>query len=154
MAASLPLLGGLVALGNELGSTDYIVIEMGSGGLGLVITAILLLAFLVKFPVYLGHLWLPKAHVEAPVAGSIVLAGVLLKLGGYGICLTRLVGLPNPNFIHLTIIIRLVGGAIIRVAILRVTDLKVAIAYSSVVHISIVIAALTGPSTLGIVGGI
>ena len=79
---------------------------------------------------------------------------MLLKLGGYGICLTRLVGLPNPNFIHLTVIIRLVGGAIIRVAILRVTDLKVAIAYSSVVHISIVIAALTGPSTLGIVGGI
>lgn len=56
MTASLPLLGGLVALGNELGSTDYIVIELGRGNLGMVITAILLLAFLVKFPVYLGHL--------------------------------------------------------------------------------------------------
>jgi len=52
-------------------------------------------AFLIKFPIYTVHLWLLKAHVEAPVAGSIILAGVLLKLGGYG--LSRLLLILTPS---------------------------------------------------------
>lgn len=62
-----------------------------SGFWGGFFVLILLLAFLIKTPIYFFHLWLPKAHVEAPMTGSMVLAGVLLKLGSYGLIRFRCV---------------------------------------------------------------
>ena len=100
--------------------------------------SIMLMSFLVKFPIFFFHQWLPKAHVEAPVGGSMILAGVLLKLGGYGL-IRLILFIKNEKFILLVIIFSLLGGSILRIVCLINRDIKVIIAYSSVVHIALII---------------
>ena len=154
ITASLPLLMVLLFIGQDLGRTEFRLLNLREFKVQPLMRIILVGAFIVKFPLYLTHLWLPKAHVEAPVAGSIVLAGVLLKLGGYGLIIMAPIMLDIKIAAEVFIRVSLIGGASLAVIVLRLIDLKVAIAYSSVVHIAIIIAVRMGVRPLGLVGGV
>ena len=114
------------------------------------ITIFFIGGFLVKLPIYIIHLWLPKAHVEAPVFGSIELAGILLKLGGIGL-IRFLPFLNSLNFIDLVISLRVLGRVIIRTICVTNIDIKVIIALSSVVHIVIVVVPFLIYNNLSII---
>nr|BAU45789.1 NADH dehydrogenase subunit 4 [Microcobitis sp. CBM-ZF-12379-1] len=160
LAGSLPLLVALLLLQNSSGTLSMLILQY-SQPLALnswghkIWWAGCLIAFLVKMPLYGVHLWLPKAHVEAPVAGSMVLAAVLLKLGGYGMMRMMVMLDPLSKELAYPFIILALWGIIMTGSIcLRQTDLKSLIAYSSVSHMGLVAGGILIQTPWGFTGAI
>jgi NADH-quinone oxidoreductase subunit M len=113
-------------------------------------------SFAVKIPMWPFHTWLPDAHVEAPTAGSVLLAGVLLKLGGYGYLRFSLPMLPDASAFFTPLIYTLSIVAVIYTSLVALMqeDMKKLIAYSSVAHMGFVTIGIFTPNALGIDGSI
>lgn len=153
LLASLPIIIFIFYYYNNNNSLNFFILEFNVNRI--IIFMFTNCVFLVKIPIYFVHLWLPKAHVEAPVSGSIILAGVILKLGGYGIIRLLRVFLYLNNVINYLIIrVSLLGGIIVSLICLRQRDIKSLIAYSSVAHIGLVLAGLITINIWGLLGSL
>nr|YP_009825420.1 NADH dehydrogenase subunit 4 [Malaza empyreus]QIU83235.1 NADH dehydrogenase subunit 4 [Malaza empyreus] len=149
---SLPLLLGIFYVFNEKNCMMIYFMKFYDFNLYILYFS-MIMAFLVKMPMYFVHLWLPKAHVEAPVSGSMILAGIMLKLGGYGL-LRVLIFMQSISFKlnFMWIIISLVGGFYISLKCLCQIDMKSLIAYSSVAHMGMVIGGIMTMNYWGYLG--
>nr|YP_010501048.1 NADH dehydrogenase subunit 4 [Archoplites interruptus]UXB58597.1 NADH dehydrogenase subunit 4 [Archoplites interruptus]UXB58623.1 NADH dehydrogenase subunit 4 [Archoplites interruptus] len=160
LAGSLPLLVALLLLQNSAGTLSLLTLQYTSPAplttcADKLWWAGCLLAFLVKMPLYGVHLWLPKAHVEAPIAGSMILAAVLLKLGGYGMMRVMIVLEPLTKELSYPFIVFALWGVIMTGSIcLRQTDLKSLIAYSSVGHMGLVVGGILIQTPWGFTGAL
>jgi NADH-quinone oxidoreductase subunit M len=113
-------------------------------------------SFAVKMPMWPVHTWLPDAHVEAPTAGSVILAGILLKMGGYGFLRFSLPMFPDASQAFAPLVFALSAIAIIYTSLVafRQTDIKKLIAYSSVAHMGFVTMGIFSFDVIGVQGAI
>ncbi|MFZ0892711.1 MAG: NADH-quinone oxidoreductase subunit M [Thermoplasmata archaeon] len=160
--ASIVMLTGLLVLAFYSGASsfDFGSIFSAAQGLSAVVQSFIFLAlffgFGVKFPIVPFHTWLPDAHVEAPTGGSVLLAGLLLKLGGYGLIRWAVEVLPQ-GMSHLTPLLYVVAFASIiwgSLVSLAQRDLKRMVAYSSINHMGIVLLAIAVYSSLGLLAAV
>jgi len=156
------MLAGILLLYLQAGTFDMIVLagmgldsilsSMMAGG----IFFLIIVAYAIKLPIVPFHTWLPDAHTDAPTAVSVVLAGVLLKMGGYGMIRVSVSIFPEtaeryaPLFVVIAVISVIYGAALT----LRQTDLKKLIAYSSVSHMGFVLLGIFALSEVSMTGAV
>lgn len=164
MAGSVLMLGAIIYLYNHANTFDYVTIRnmLASGDLSLTPRAELLLflafffAFAVKVPLFPLHTWLPDAHVEAPTAGSVMLASVMLKMGTYGLlrfCVPLFPGAAHQcaGWVNALAITGIVYGAL--VALVQ-PNMKKLVAYSSVSHLGFVVLGIFSFTQQGFDGAV
>jgi proton-translocating NADH-quinone oxidoreductase chain M len=160
--ASIVMLVGLLALVFYSGATsfDFSSVYAAARGLAPVVQTFLFLAlffgFAVKFPIVPFHTWLPDAHVEAPTGGSVLLAGLLLKLGGYGLIRWAVEVLPSglhsvQPLLFVIAFLTIIWGSVLSLA---QRDIKRMVAYSSINHMGIVLLAIALDSSLGLLAAV
>nr|AZN62410.1 NADH dehydrogenase subunit 4 [Achatinella fulgens] len=148
--ASLPLLLCIIFFYLFYNTMNLFLLKLNEILINNIVMLLLILAFLVKLPMYSMHIWLPKAHVEAPLSGSMILAGVLLKLGGYGLYLINYIfKFYMGMFMYGLIFLSMWGGFLASMMCLQQEDMKALVAYSSVAHMSLVIMGLLLDSNWG-----
>nr|YP_009672671.1 NADH dehydrogenase subunit 4 [Rhodnius pictipes]QDB64191.1 NADH dehydrogenase subunit 4 [Rhodnius pictipes] len=152
MFASLPLLLSIFYIQSVSLSLFYFLISLD---FNFFLYLSLIFAFLIKMPMIFVHFWLPKAHVEAPISGSMILAGVLLKLGGYG--LMRVLFFLHDysvNYSFFWIGLSLYGSFMVGCLCMYQVDIKSLIAYSSVAHMGLVLCGIFSLNIWGLYGSL
>jgi len=160
LAGSVLMLVGMIALQKAAGTLDFRALALAREQLDPTtqgwLFAAFLAAFAVKVPMFPVHTWLPNAHTEAPTAGSVILAGILLKMGAYGFLRVSLPILPEGVQLFLTPMLVLSAVAIVYGAYVTLvqTDVKRLIAYSSVSHMGFVTLGIFTLDQSGVEGAI
>nr|AAG23678.1 NADH dehydrogenase subunit 4 [Thraustochytrium aureum] len=158
LVGSLFILLAILLIFFEVGSTNYFILIQYSFSFfhQKILWFAFFISFAVKVPILPFHIWLPEAHVEAPTAGSVMLAGILLKLGTYGFIRYSLPLFPLGTLFYKPLIYVIASVAVVYTSItaLRQTDIKRVIAYASVAHINMTIIGLFSLNLVGIEGSI
>ena len=157
-AGSVLMLLALLAMWQQAGTTDITVLlhTSFSGRMQFWLFLAFLASFAVKVPMWPVHTWLPDAHVEAPTAGSVILAGVLLKMGAYGFLRFSVPMLPiaAQHFAPLMFALGVVAVIYTSLVALAQEDMKKLIAYSSVAHMGVVVIGIFTFNVQGIDGAL
>lgn len=155
---SLLLLVAIITLYYYLGTTDIRILYLIDFPFSLekLLFSLIFISFCIKTPMFPFHIWLPEAHVEASTTGSMILAGILLKLGTYGMIRFLIPLFPNAfdHFSLFILILSLLGMVIISFIILSQVDLKKIIAYASVAHMATAVIGLFTNTLNGYLGSL
>lgn len=158
LLGSLLLLAALIYIYATVGSTDIPTLQQHSFAAEVQtwLWIAFFASFAVKLPMWPVHTWLPDAHVEAPTAGSVILAGVLLKMGGYGMLRFSLPMFPDASELFQPIVFGMSVIAVVYASLVafRQTDIKKLIAYSSVAHMGLVTLGIFAFNEQGVQGAI